>query len=240
MAKLDLNALKGKQTSTPSPAPTPTPAPAPAPAGLGFLKKPAAPQTPEVAKPSAPAAPTQGVSKGLGFLKQVAAPTPAPTPPKAADATQTKPSAPVSDDLQELLNHDVGGSAARPAPIQSRFNDEVPAQSPDRDLEGLDKQQLMFVESLDSVYKIVHEPDMLGGVIKSIMMELAAKPEYRKLIQPKDMHTMIKGMRDSMGMARIKKEESKAKRSGGAKKKTKIDDLDTLAALDEAFAGVDL
>lgn len=87
----------------------------------------------------------------------------------------------------------------------------------------------------------MHEPDLLGGIIKSIMMELANNPEYRKLISPQDVHVMIRGMRDSMGMARIQKAEAKAKRSGGARtKKAKVDDLDTLAALDEAFAGVEL
>lgn len=138
------------------------------------------------------------------------------------------------------MNSSAGGGSKPSQRAASRFNDEVPADSPPRNLEGLEKQQLMFVESLDSVYKIVHEPDMLGGVIKNIMMELAQKPEYRKLIQPKDIHTMIKGMRDSMGMAKIRKEESKAKRTGGRKKTSKVDDLDTLAALDEAFAGVEL
>ena len=232
MAKLDLAALAAKQKEKES-APA-TPAEAPKPAGLGFLKKAttAAPAEPEPEKPAAPA------TGGLGFLKNKIGSTPAP----AAAAPTPSPSpapTPPADDLSALLDSEVGGGSkptTTPSGFKSRFADEEPATAPDRALpEDAEKPMRQFVESLDSVYKIVHEPDLLGGVIKSIMIELAQKPEYRKLIQPKDIHTMIKGMRDSMGMARIKKEESKAKRSGGSrsKKPTKVDDLDVLAALDE-------
>lgn len=123
----------------------------------------------------------------------------------------------------------------------SRFADEVPAQAPDRELPAeLEPSQRSFIDSLDSVYKIMHEPDLLGGVVKNIMMELARNPEYRKLVSPTDVHVMIRGMRDSMGMARIKKEESKSKRAGGSKRTSKrVDDLETLAALDEVFGAGD-
>lgn len=232
MAKLDLTKLSK------TPAAAPAPAEAPKPAGLAFLKsKTAAPATPA---PTPTPAATPKPAGGLGFLASQAAKTPAPTPSKPVDTTP-EPDLDGDIDLDSLMNSSAGGGSKPTVRAQSRFNDEVPADSPPRDNTALDKQQMMFVDSLDSVYKIVHEPDMLGGVIKNIMMELAQKPEYRKLIQPKDIHTMIKGMRDSMGMAKIRKEESKAKRGGGGRKKTsKVDDLDTLAALDEAFAGVEL
>lgn len=120
----------------------------------------------------------------------------------------------------------------------SGFADEVSATAPIRELpEDLDKQQRSFVDLLDGVYHIVHEPDMLGNVIRSIMIELKNNPEYRKLVSPTDVHTMIKGMRSSMGLARIKKAESASKRRGGGSKTTKVDadmlsDLDALGALD--------
>ena len=90
-----------------------------------------------------------------------------------------------------------------------------------------------FADSLDSVYGLMHEPEMLGNVIRNIMIELGRHPEYRKLIQPIDTNTMVRGMRESMGLARVKKEESKTKRGGGSKKKVQVDDLDVLAALNE-------
>lgn len=234
MAKLDLTKLAGGAKPTPAPETQATTGGTQAsaenvkPAGLGFLKNRIGATTP---KPEEKV--VAETKAGLGFLKQQQAVTETPAPPKEAEVTSSGP------DLDSLLNHEDGGAAPAPARL-SRFADEEPAIAPNRDLEGLEKQQLMFVESLDSVYKIIHDPELLGGIIKNIMMELAQKPEYRKLIQPKDIHTMIKGMRESMGMARIKKEESKAKRGGGRKTTKKVDDLDTLAALDEAFAGVEL
>jgi hypothetical protein len=242
MAKLDLTKLGGGQKPaihTPKPEET-------KPAGLGFLMnrgKADAPVAPSPGEPVVPAVeiPDQPIDTptkvgGLAFLRNK---TPAPTPTPAAAAPAPKPAPAAtpakSDDLQNLLDNDSGGS--KPSPVTrtvSRFADEEPAIAPDRKTEGLDDDMKRFVSSLDSVYQIVHEPDLLGGVIKNIMMELARKPEYRQLIAPKDVHIMIRGMRDSMGMARIKKEESKAKRSGASKKKTiKVDDLDALAALDE-------
>lgn len=114
----------------------------------------------------------------------------------------------------------------------SRFADEIPATAPVRELPPeLAEQAVQFTKSLDSVYQCLHEPELLGGVIRGVMIELSNHPEYRKLISPMDYHTMVKGMRESMGMARIKKEESKAKRTP-SKKSTVITDLDALNALE--------
>lgn len=243
--------MLAKQNAKPA---TP-PAEAPKPAGLAFLNKkkeegatvstpepegrgPSVNETETITTPNSNAAP----KAGLAFLKQrsVAAPAP-PPPPVATQPDPTPADATREVDLDSLMNDTSGGTAANTLASgrSSRFADEVPAQGPVRELpEDLDKQQRHFIESLDSIYRIVHKPDLLGNVVKSIMMELSRSPEYRKMIQPMDVHTMIKGMRDSMGMARIKKEESKAKRAGGAKKKTKeIDGLDGLLdSLDADFS----
>lgn len=95
----------------------------------------------------------------------------------------------------------------------------------------MEAQARAFTGSLDSVYAALHEPELLGNVVRGIMIELANHPEYRKLISPMDYHTMVRGMRESMGMARIKKEESKAKRTP-SKKSTVVTDLDALNALE--------
>ena len=161
---------------------------------------------------------------GLGFLAGKAAPAPAPSPAPAPTPAPSK-----MDELQALMASEAGQTPT----VASRFADEVPADAPIRELDpDLDEQAKGFINSLDSVYGIMHEPDLLGGVVRNIMIELGNHPEYRKLIQPKDVHTLVRGMRESMGLARIKKEESKAKRSGGRGKKTEIQDLDVLKALD--------
>lgn len=68
-------------------------------------------------------------------------------------------------------------------------------------------------------------------MIRQIMQELQEHPEYIKIMAPEDSHVMIRGLRESMGMAQIKKAESKSKRAGttaGAKKPTKSSEMDAL------------
>lgn len=111
------------------------------------------------------------------------------------------------------------------------FADETPATKPTRELpEGITKEELGFVDQLDTVYDVIHDTDLLGGVIRNIMVELKSNAEYAKLMSPDDYRVMVRGMRESMGLAKVKKQESKAKRSGG--KKSAQLDQDMLADLD--------
>lgn len=115
---------------------------------------------------------------------------------------------------------------------RSSFADETPATAPTRDLpEGLEKQQLQFVDLMDGVYSILHDPELMGNVIKSIMIELKSQPQYIKLIAPDDVRLWVRGMRDHMGLARVKKQETKAKRNGAGSKASKLVDADMLADL---------
>lgn len=101
----------------------------------------------------------------------------------------------------------------------SGFADEILATAPDRDLpEGLEAQQLNFVEQLDGIYQILNDAEMFAQSVRVVMMELQENPEYIKLISDQDVHTMIAGMRRSMGLARIKKQE-KSRKTGTATKK---------------------
>ena len=84
---------------------------------------------------------------------------------------------------------------------------------------------------IDSIYNILHEPDFLGSVIKNIIIELKNHPEYTRLIADEDVRQWVRGMRESMGLAKIKKQETKAKRSGGSSAKSKAVDEDMLADL---------
>jgi hypothetical protein len=122
--------------------------------------------------------------------------------------------------------------------VTTYFADETPAVKPTRELPAdMTKEQLGFIDTVDSVYEIIHDPDLLGGVIRNIMIELKSNAEYIKLMAPEDIRTMVRGMRESMGLARVKKQETKAKRASGASKKSKALDDDILAGLDDILAG---
>ena len=240
-------------TAAPTNPPAETPAPAestgqeaaaevvaPAKTGLAFLKGAGKPAVVE-SKPTDGTVASPTPAGGLGFLKnrigsapvQAAASSPSQSStalvphsavPKVAIKESTGPVTPMSD-LDSLLNNEQPQH-------RSRFADEIPATGPTRELpEGLDAAGKAFVDSLDSIYRVLHEPDLLGGAVKSIMIELQNHPEYRKLISPMDVHSMVRGMRESMGLARIRKEEAKTKRSPKAKK-TEINDLAVLEALE--------
>lgn len=133
--------------------------------------------------------------------------------------------------LDDLDQSESDGIAPRPS--VSGFSDETPATAPTRELpKDLPKEALQFIDLIDGVYSVLHEPDMLGGAIRNILVELKSHPEYMKLVAPEDIRAWVRGMRDSMGLARIKKQESKSKRSGGSGKKSGLVDKDMLADLD--------
>lgn len=103
-------------------------------------------------------------------------------------------------------------------PDVSGYADEIPATAPARELPAdLSDSQRAFVVQLDSIYEIVHDPELFGNMIRTIMQELQEQPEYMNLIADQDVHTMIRGLRSSMGLAKIKKAE-KATKSRGSKK----------------------
>lgn len=141
------------------------------------------------------------------------------------------------DDLESLDLSAVEAVAAEPK--LSQFADETPAQKPTRELSAeLDKQQRQFIELIDGVYDQLHDPEFLGQVIRNIMIELKENPQYIKHICDDDVRVWIRTMRESMGLARVKKLETKAKRgSGGASRSKKVDD-DLMADLESL--GIDL
>jgi hypothetical protein len=211
------------------------------PGGLAFLaaQKPAQ-SVPESPKPAAPVQAGPAVSKGLAFLGAVKAaapdaapaaseskpvPAPAPTPAKPGGFTT----------LAELEDSESPGGSAG---FVSRFADQIDATAPIRELPAdLSEQAKSWLAQMDSIYSILHEPEMLGNVVRNIMEELAAHPEYRQLIHPKDSNTIVRAMRDAMGLARIKKEESKSKRRGSGK--VKIESVEALALMDEMFGNAE-
>lgn len=144
------------------------------------------------------------------------------------------------DDLDGL--EDEGIRYEGKTPVESQFDDELPAQAPVRELpEDLTKQQRQFVDLIDGVYGVIGDPELLGNVIKSIMIELKANPQYMQMVAKDDVRAWVKAMRDSMGLARIKKQEKVTKKSGGAgSKSSKGADADMMADLDDLLGGVEL
>lgn len=123
----------------------------------------------------------------------------------------------------------------------SGFDDEIEATAPDRDLpEDVTPQMIGFVEQLDNIYQVLNDPDMFSQSIRILMMELQENPEYEKLVSDQDVHTMIRAMRNTMGLAKIRKQEKSktAKRSTAAKKKGAVTD-DVMGVLDSLGFGDD-
>jgi hypothetical protein len=127
--------------------------------------------------------------------------------------------------------------------LSSGFADELPAieaVKPDRVVpDDADKGMLQFVSTMDSVYAVLDEPEMLGAVIRNIMVELKSYPHYSKMIAPEDVRTWVRSMRNTMGLAKIKKTEAKAKRTTGGAKAKGSKHLDS--DMEKAFAdlGID-
>lgn len=149
----------------------------------------------------------------------------------AAKATALSTQRPESKPASvSLLNEIASNESHVTLPSLSDFEDEIEATVPARiypDDATVDLKK--FGETLDSVYVVLGDAEMFGQMIRVIMQELADNPEYAKLLADEDIRVMIRGMRSSMGMARVKKQEAKAKRTGASK--TKAIDADMAADL---------
>src|SRR3546814_16818941 len=71
--------------------------------------------------------------------------------------------------------------------------------------------------------------------IRSVMQELQENKEFIQLVSDHDIHTMIKAIRNVMGVATIRKAEKSSKRKTGGAKRTDSSkfDADTLRQLDD-------
>lgn len=208
------------------------------------------------ANESKPSAPLK-IGAGLKLGKSIASPavpaqkvaTPATglklgSLPKASATTvqSAAPAIPDDLDLSALASLDTSEIPAIEARESSamQFPDEIEATAPIRELpEDLTAQQLTFIESLDTIYEVLHDTDLLGQSIRMVMQELQNNPEYTKLVSDHDVHTMIKSIRNVMGITKIRKDEKSAKRGTGGRKTSTSSkfDADTMAQLDAMMAG---
>jgi len=172
--------------------------------------------------------------KGLG-LNLVAASRAVATPKLAAEPAPA-PSEPVTREPGEFSLEDLAGMDASmidqyQAPERESdvpmFDDEIEATAPDRILpDDITTDMRAFVQTLDGIYTVLHDPEMFGQSVRLIMMELQENPEYDRLLSDPDVHTMIRGMRRTMGLARVRKQEKKrgAATKTNARKKAGVSD----------------
>lgn len=201
------------------------------------------------AKPESAEAPAKDAPKkpGLAGLKlggaigKGAKPAAKPAAKSGGAGTRKKSTDGLSlDDLENM--EDPGTHRPKAEGAQAIYGDHVEATKPIRDVEALladadDEAKSgmeSFISLLDGVYEILDDPEMLGNVTRNIMMELKSNPQYMRLVADEDIQTLVRAMRASMGLARIKKTNAKAKRSGGGKSKKQVDQdmLDDLDSLD--------
>ena len=135
------------------------------------------------------------------------------------------------DDIANFEGTDDGPSAL------DIYNDMIPADMPDRELpeemtEGMDS----FVSLIRSVYDVLNDPEQFGSTIRNLMAELQENPEYDKLLVDADVNTMMRGLRQTMGLAQIKKASTK---KGAAKKTPSAKTLELATSLDGMFSDDD-
>jgi hypothetical protein len=236
MSLSKLIALQKQATKTPEPAKSVKPAP--------VESESSAEESTDSTVPAA----TPPMRKGLGLnvvgtagFKKPTAPAPTKTPASAKPKTQTESLG------GEFSLEDLAGLDASSIEVETRnqeasgFEDEIEATAPDRDLPpDLTAEQLSFVESLDGVYQVLHDPELFGQAVRLVMLELQENNEYEKLLADSDIHIMIRGMRRTMGLARVRKQEKgrKGATNKNARAKAGVGDKE-MALLNSLMGGGD-
>ncbi|MGL5935902.1 MAG: hypothetical protein ACRCZI_09810 [Cetobacterium sp.] len=229
MSLKNLLALQAKKQNSETPATAKladsTPAPPPSPVEA---------ESPEsVVEDQVASAKPKGLGLNLaGANKAIAS---KPVAPKVVEST--------SDfSLEDLASMDAGSvDVVESSSEDPMFPDEIEATAPDRELPAdITEEQLAFVDSLNGIYGVLHDSDMFGQTVRMIMIELQENPEYDKLLSDSDVHTMIRGMRRTMGLARVRKQEKsrKAGTNKNARKSAGVSD-GAMALLDSLMGGGD-
>jgi len=175
-----------------------------------------APAKPVVESASAPVAPApKPAGMGFPFKRPPAdAPVEAVVESVIEEIAEAEAKTLPSDDPFDLAQIDLTGIGSQdPDSTGSDFEREtvlfadlIDAQAPERTLpENITHQQQGFVSLLDSIYEIIQDPDLFSQAVRTIMSELQTHQEYAQLVGDRDVHVLIRGMRQTMGLARIKK-----------------------------------
>ena len=177
-----------------------------------IAKQKAAQEAKASAKQPEPQPESQPASKP-NFMNKASKPAQAKPEPASESIPEVDPSSDkVADTVMSL--DDIAGdeSDTEVRNTAYSFEDEIPVTAPDRELPAdLTTQQQQFVASVNSIYEIMHDPELFGGMIRTIMQELQENPNLMHLMADQDVHVMIRGLRSSMGLAKIKKAEKSTK-----------------------------
>jgi hypothetical protein len=102
---------------------------------------------------------------------------------------------------------------------------QVLPTAPERILpEDMTEVQKGFVDSLDSMYLVFDDAGLFVNVVQRIMIDLKAHPDLMSVFAAEDSNVLMRGIRSSAGMAKVKKEETRAKTAGrgGANKLSNV------------------
>jgi hypothetical protein len=166
---------------------------------------------------------------------QPATPAPVPTGKPAVD--RVADATPAKLTLDDIADTTVEGVTTNSERGEFAFADEIAATAPTRELPPeLTAGMADFVKQLDSIYEVIHDPELFGQMIRTIMLELKENPDYTQVLADQDVHTMIRGLRSSMGLAKIKKAE-KSTKARGPKKSTASTQV--MSTADEMFNSED-
>lgn len=174
---------------------------------------------------------------GLGGFKFKAKP---PTDKGIVPAVKAETQLGTGDSLPTKVHDAAPQESTVEEPLtKTLMPNEVPAEAVVRELaDDASPGLLKFIEMLDSVPKLFHDPDTLGQVIRNIMVSLSEEESFIEMVQPDDYKFIIRGMRDVLEGAAIKKASTKRKSSTKRKPKKTDLDSDDLAMLDDLMSGI--
>jgi hypothetical protein len=153
--------------------------------------------------------------------KEIAEAPAAPNTPLVGKASADEPAEavvlPQSEPSQPLITEGVSASSEETdgsAPVI--MHDEAATQ---------------FLHMVKGIPDLFQDPDALASSIRGVLFDLQASPHFEELLEPQDIGLMIRGMREALGIAAIRKADNKAKK-GGKKKAPLNMDLTALENLD--------
>lgn len=172
-------------------------------------------------------------------------PKPSPAPeaePKQPDTTSPKKGL-VLGTPKPAPKEEKPFAPANKLAVPALSANESPASAPARDYPAeLDAQQLTFVADLDSLYTVFDDISLVSQAIRNLIAEMRENPNYVDLVMDDDRHTMMRALKETLGLAQVKKAAKKraAPKKSAAKTTKALSNLGGEAkdALDDAFSGL--
>lgn len=126
-----------------------------------------------------------------------------PSEPQSSKV-ETKPSFPVSNPALQALKLPGEIDIESVATQTGKLSEEQGLQS--------------FLDNMHSIPELYENPEILSSQIRSIMEDLQDNPHFIDHICVEDIGLMVRGMREALGVAQIKKSAAKSKRTGSTSK----------------------